>query len=31
VIGIAWLALYFVPADAYLKFHMARLTPRLEL
>ena len=31
VVGTVWLALYFVPVDAYLKFHAAQLRPRLEL
>jgi putative MATE family efflux protein len=31
VAGTIWLALYFVPADAYLKFHVAQLTPRFGL
>ena len=31
VVGTVWLALYFVPADAYLKFRAAQWRPRLGL
>jgi putative MATE family efflux protein len=31
VVGTIWLALYFVPADAYLRFHVAQSRPRLGL
>jgi putative MATE family efflux protein len=31
VIGTVWLALYFLPPDAYLKFHVAQLRPRFGL
>ncbi len=30
IVGTVWLAAYFIPSDAYLKFH-AEFTPRLEL
>ena len=30
-VGVVWLALYFIPADAYLKFHRHDWQPRLEL
>ena len=31
LIGVAWMALYFRPADAYLKFHRHQWYPRLDL
>jgi Na+-driven multidrug efflux pump len=31
VIGTGWLALYFLPPDAYLKFRVAELRPRFGL
>ena len=30
-IGVAWMALYFIPADAYLRFHRHEWKPRLDL
>jgi putative MATE family efflux protein len=30
-IGVVWLALYFIPAEAYLKFHRHDWRPRLDL
>ena len=30
-IGVVWLALYFIPGEAYLKFHRHDWRPRLEL
>lgn len=30
-IGVVWMALYFIPADAYLKFHRREWRPRLDL
>lgn len=31
LIGVVWMALYFMPADAYLKFHRHEWKPRLDL
>jgi putative MATE family efflux protein len=30
-IGVVWMALYFIPADAYLRFHRREWRPRLDL
>ncbi len=30
-VGVVWLAFYFTPAEAYLKFHRAEWRPRLDL
>ena len=31
LIGVVWMAFYFTPADAYLKFHRHQWRPRLDL
>jgi len=31
LIGVVWMAVYFTPADAYLKFHRHEWRPRLDL